>query len=93
MPKRSSDSKKGMQEKDVDAFVERQLEMVKLECAAEENQTLEDQKLYSLKDLEKKGVALITLTITEKKSGLGGRTLITLERLRGGVVTPLPAHR
>lgn len=56
-------------------------------------QAVADLENHSLKQLEVKGVALATLTVTDKKSGLGGRTLISLERLRGGVGTTLPAHR
>ena len=80
-------------EGDVEKFVATQLELVQVECAAEEQQTLTEQAESTLKQLESKGVALVSLTITEKRAGLGGRTLLTLERVRGGVVGPLPAHR
>lgn len=66
---------------------------VKLESAAEESTALQEQESLSLKQLEADGKALATLTATDKKSGLGGRTLITFERFRGGVASPLPAHR
>ena len=78
---------------DVENFVATQLELVQQECAAEEQQTKTEQAESTLKQLESKGVALLSLTITEKKAGLGGRTLLTLERIRGGVTGPLPAHR
>jgi len=66
---------------------------VKLESAAEETTALQEQESLSLKQLEADGKALATLTATDKKSGLGGRTLITFERFRGGVLSLLPAHR
>jgi hypothetical protein len=80
-------------EGDIEKFVSTQLELVQQECAAEEQQTAAEQAESSLKKLESKGVALVSLTITEKRAGLGGRTLLTLERIRGGVPGPLPAHR
>lgn len=52
-----------------------------------------EQRDNTLIQLEAAGVALLNLKVTERKSGLGGRTLITLEKQRGGVKGLLPTHR
>jgi len=84
----------------VDKFCENQLALVDVEREAEEGNTAEEMQSLSLKQLEEKGVALSSLTVTEKKEGLGGRTLLTLTRekwLGGekgkGDEPLLPAHK
>ncbi|KAK3245623.1 hypothetical protein CYMTET_44820, partial [Cymbomonas tetramitiformis] len=77
----------------VDSFVREQLELVDLERTAEEQQTAEQQAQCSFRQLEQSGVAILSLTVAERKTGLGGRMLLTMEKCRGGVTGPLPAHR
>ena len=56
-------------------------------------QAAAEQRDNTLVQLEAAGVALLNMKVMEKKSGLGGRTLVTLEKHRGGVKGLLPAHR
>ena len=67
-------------EYDIELFASKQLELVELECAAEETATKEEQQSLTLKQLEEKGVVLSGLVVDERKHGLGGHTLLTLVR-------------
>jgi superfamily I DNA and/or RNA helicase len=67
---------------DIETFVAKQLELVELECSAEETATKEEQQSMTLKQLEEKGVVLSGLTVDERKHGLGGHTLLTLVRYK-----------
>ena len=67
-------------EEDIEKFATKQLELVELECAAEETAAQEEQQSLSLRQLEEKGVVLSGLLVDERKHGLGGHTLLTLVR-------------
>ena len=65
---------------DLEAWTQKQLELVDMERMAEEAQTADEQETLSLKQLEERGVVIGSLVLTERKHGLGGRTLVTLCR-------------
>ena len=80
--------------------------MTRGDARPQEGQTKSDLEGLTLKQLEEKGVVLSSLTIWERRQGLGGRTLITLARDRaltskenakhggkGDGQALLPAHR
>src|SRR5262245_1514527 len=74
----------------IDSFVELHLRLVELEREAEVEEVSGLQSTLSPVDLEARGVSLLRLRIADERSGLGGRTLLGLERTTGG---DLPAHR
>ena len=94
---------------DVDAFVEKTLELVKLERDEEVLQTqilrvldnnflinsnVISQEGLSEQELEKRGLCIRKLRIVGTSTGLGGRTLLKLESNRGGTTgSPLPANK
>jgi len=67
-------------EEDIQSFVSKQLELVELECTAEEDATKDEQQSLTFKQLEEKGIVLSGLVVDERKHGLGGHTLLTLVR-------------
>lgn len=74
----------------IDSFVELHLRLVELEREAEVEEASRLQSTLSAAELEARGVSLLRLKVADERSGLGGRTLLGLERTSGG---DLPAHR
>ncbi|MEW6745729.1 MAG: IGHMBP2 family helicase [Planctomycetota bacterium] len=71
-------------------YVREALRLVALERAAEIEETRSLQATLPARALERRGLCLTRLVPVEEEAGLGGRTLVTLARSRGG---ELPAHR
>ncbi len=74
----------------IDAFVDSSLRLIELEREAEVEESARLQASLSAAELEKRGVTLLRLKVTDELAGLGGRTLLVLEPTREG---DLPSHR
>ena len=76
----------------VEAFANRQIALIEQEreCEMEEVNLL--QSSLSPAELQRRGVALLSLRITGMRSGLGGKTLVDLETSTGGM-DKLPTHK
>ncbi|KAJ3108830.1 hypothetical protein HDU97_010102 [Phlyctochytrium planicorne] len=77
----------------IESFVQIQKELVNLELDYETEETIEMLKSYSPVQLQRKGVALLNLTITGMRSGLGGNTLLDFESSTATAGSPFPSNR
>ena len=79
---------------DLNAFVEETLELLNLEKQAEINESKAFYENADSTTLENKGVCLRKLVVLGQRTGLYGRTLLTLGKAKGhsSKNLPLPAH-
>ena len=65
---------------DVESFCKAQIEFVEAERRLETEETQAAASSFSRKELERRGHAVLNLELAGQKTGLGGKTLVTLER-------------
>lgn len=81
----------------VQAFIQLQTELLKLERAAEMEENARLTENAALTVLERRGIALIRMGVLSTKTGMYGRTVISFVSSRGGAPQdnsmPLPATK
>jgi ATP-dependent RNA/DNA helicase IGHMBP2 len=72
------------------AFADTTRRLLEAERRAEVEDAMRLQAALSPAELESRGLSLLRLRVADESAGLGGRTVLSLERIAGG---ELPAHR
>jgi len=72
------------------AFADRTRRLLEAERRAEVEEAVRLQAALSPATLEARGISILRLRVADESPGLGGRTVVSLERTAGG---DLPAHR